>query len=136
MEVHSERLQRQAKEEIDELQEELRLMTARASASALTEARATTAAHVAQAGLTRVNERMAALEAELVAASEQAERRAEAEQRAHQEEIDQQRRRAAEQLQEAADKINALAEDCALLRARLAEATSRVSSLEIQMQQR
>ena len=136
LEVHSERLQRQAKEEVVELQEDLRQMTERASEAGLQEARASSEAHAASAGLARASERLVLLEAEAAAVREHTQQRMEAEQHAYQVEIDQLRRRITEHTHESSDKISKLTDDSSHLRTQLAEAESELSSVKIQMQQR
>jgi chromosome segregation ATPase len=136
LEVHSERLQRQAKEEVVELQEDLRQMTDRASESALREAQATTQAHMAAAALARATDRMAVLDTELEAVKEHMNQRLAAEQKASQEEIDQLRQRITENIQESSGKISKLTEDLSHLRNQLAEAESEIATLKIKMQQR
>lgn len=134
--MHSARLQRQAKEEVDELQEDLRLMTSKASESAVQESKATTEAHMARAALGRATDRMAVLETEIESVKDQCKAQVEAEKQAYQVEIDQLREHLKENSQESSVKISKLTEEICLLRAQYAEASSAVSTLEIQMQQR
>ena len=136
LEVHSERLQRQTKEEIVELQEDLRLMTEKASECALQESKATTEAHIATAALARATDRLAILEAEVESVKEQTKQRLEAEQKSYQEEIDQLRQRITDNIQHSSDKINQLTDEAGHMRTQLAEAESEIASLKIQMQQR
>mmetsp|Transcript_2573 Transcript_2573/g.4683 ORF Transcript_2573/g.4683 Transcript_2573/m.4683 type:complete len:645 (-) Transcript_2573:90-2024(-) len=136
LEVHSARLQRQAKEEVDELQEDLRLMTGKASESAIQESKATTEAHMSRAALGRATDRMAVLETEMESVKDQCKAQIEAEKQAYQVEIDQLREHLKENAQESSDKISKLTEDISQLRVQYAEASSAVSTLEIQMHQR
>jgi chromosome segregation ATPase len=136
LEVHSERLQRHAKEEIVELQEDLRQMTEKASESAIRESQATTEAHAASAALTRMTDRLSILEAEADAVKEQTKLRLETEQKSYQEEIDQLRQRITDNMQESSDKIRQLTDESSHLRTQLAEAESEIASLKIQMKQR
>lgn len=136
LEVQSDRLQRQAKEEINELQEDLRLMTEKASESAILESKATADAHMAQAALGRATDRLTVLESELESVKDQCEHRVETERQAYQTEIEQLREHMKENAQESADKINKLTEDVGQLRTKLAEAISEVSTITIQMQQK
>jgi chromosome segregation ATPase len=136
LEVQADRMQRQAQEEITELQHDLKQMTDRASEAALMQAKATTQAHMAEAALGRASDRLAVLEAELDSVKAQCEHRIATEQKAFREEVGQLRQRITDQAREAADKIAQLTEALSGLRAQLAEAESAVEALNIEIQQK
>jgi hypothetical protein len=129
-------MQRQTREEIVELQEDLRQSTERVSEVAILESKATTEAHVALAALTRANDHVAILEKETESIKVQAKLRLQSEQASYQAEIDQLRLRITQNIQEASDKISQLTDDLSHVRNEYAEAVSEVSALKIQMQQR
>ena len=136
MEIQSDRLQRQAKEEIAELQEDLRRAVDRATESAVLQSKAEGVANMATAKLLRNSDRIKSLESELQAAKSQAQERLESEQRLYQDEIDQLRHRMTENAKDASDKNVKLTDELNSLRSQYTEAESEISSLKVTLKQR